>query len=270
MAHKNIWRYSCHHITDQTASNSCDSSKKYKKKYSSHISLGNPLINTHDGKYAKSNRIHHQHHLIIDQPVPAFQKLLFPVHHCKNNTGRHCCHNGIQRILKHPRWHDSQNNIPGSSTSHCSYHAKNADPENIHSSLCSHHSSGSSKRNSSCHLQHKCKHTLIIHFPLHTCPTVFFLTLISASCFPCLYISAGCTFLQGARRNPAMQDSFSYFRDHYIFILTEFSHSVYLFFLFQTSAILLRSEILAVSAYPESYPGFPRILLLLYDNDNQM
>lgn len=66
MAHKNIWRYSCHHITDQTASNSCDSPKKYKKKYSSHISLGNPLINTHNGKYAKSNRIHHQHHLIID------------------------------------------------------------------------------------------------------------------------------------------------------------------------------------------------------------
>ena len=270
MAHKNIWRYSCHHITDQTASNSCNGPKKYKKKYSSHISLGNPLINTHNGKYAKSNRIHHQHHLIIDQPVPAFQKLLFPVHHCKNNTGRHCCHNGIQRILKHSRWHDSQNNIPGSSTSHCSYHAKNADPENIHSSLCSHHSSGSSKRNSSCHLQHKCKHTLIIHFPLHTCPTVFFLTLISASCFPCLYISTGCTFPQGTRRNPAVQDSFSYFRDHYIFILTEFSHSVYLFFLFQTSAILLRSEILAVSAYPESYPGFPRILLLLYDNDNQM
>ena len=67
-----------------------------------------------------------------------------------------------------------------------------------------------------------------------------------------------------------MQDSFSYFRDHYIFILTEFSHSVYLFFLYLTSAILLRSEILAVSAYPGSYPGFPRILLLLYDNDNPM
>ena len=52
MAHKNIWRNSCHHITDQAASNSCDSPKKYKKKCSFHIPLGNPFINPHDSKHS--------------------------------------------------------------------------------------------------------------------------------------------------------------------------------------------------------------------------
>ena len=89
--------------------------------------------------------------------VAVLQQFLFPVHYDKYNTGRHRCHNGIYGILKHPRRHDSQNDISGRSTSHGCHHAQNADPENIHSSLCSYHCSGSSECNRSRHFQNKCK-----------------------------------------------------------------------------------------------------------------
>ena len=157
MTHKNIRRHACHHITDQSAANARNRSKEYKKKRPSHISFRDPFIHSHNCKHTQAHRVHHQHYLIIDQPVLSFQQFLFPVHYGEHNTGCHSCHNGIYGILKHSRRHDSQNDISGRSTSHGCHHAQNTDPENIHSSLCSYHCSRSSECNRSRHFQNKCK-----------------------------------------------------------------------------------------------------------------
>ena len=156
MLYKNIRRHTCHHITQQTAANSCDRSKKHKQKRIIHITLADSCINTHYRKNTKSHRIQHQHKLIVCLTPVSFQKFSLKIKNKENNArGKHR-YKCIYRICKYSRWNDPQHHVSDHAASHRSCYSKNADAKNIHITLYSYHCSGSCKRDRTCHFHNKC------------------------------------------------------------------------------------------------------------------
>ena len=156
MLYKNIWRHTCHHISQKTASHSCDRSEKHKQKCIIHMSLTDSRIYSYYCKNPQSHRVQHQHKFVIGFSSVSLQKLSFEIKNKEHNTGSKHRYQCIHRISEYSRRYHSQNNIPDHSSSHCCCHSQNTDAKNIHIALYSHHCSGSCKRHCSCHFHNKC------------------------------------------------------------------------------------------------------------------
>ena len=131
-------------------------------------------IYTYHSKDPKSYGVHDQHKTVIDFPEMAFQKLFFQIKHPEHHTGGCSCHNRINRLLKHSRRNDSQNNIADHTSAYGSDYSKNTDTKNIHSSAHSYHGAGSCKRYGSNNFHNK-SNDFLHNFIFLPIPLILFL-----------------------------------------------------------------------------------------------
>ena len=86
MLYKNIRRHTCHHISQKTASHSCDRSEKHKQKCIIHMSLTDSRIYSYYCKNPQSHRVQHQHKFVICFSSVSLQKLSFEIKNKEHNT----------------------------------------------------------------------------------------------------------------------------------------------------------------------------------------